>query len=105
MTIQQYVNEVLQVPVTIVGNKLIVEAMEIVCDTHQHKFYSLLAQATGKSPRQLDKPLRQARDRSLFNITTPLKQEIFGDKINVTVTEYIVKATQHYRRIYEDKES
>lgn len=105
MTIQQYVNEVLRVPVTIVGNKLIVEAMEIVHDTHEHKFYPTLAAATGKSPRQLDKPLRQARNKSLENITIPLKQEIFGDRITVTVTEFIVKATQHYRRIYEDKES
>ena len=103
MTIQEFVTEELQVPVTIAGNGLIVEAIEIVFDEHSHKFYPRLSAITGKTTRQLEKLLRGAKNKSISYMTEDLKQVIFGED-NPTVTEYIVKATQYYRRRYHENQ-
>ena len=102
MTIQEFVTEELQVPVTIAGNELIVEAIEIVFDEHSHKFYPRLSAITGKTARQLEKLLRDAKNKSLSYMTKDLKRAIFRGN-NPTVTEYIVKATQYYRREHNEE--
>lgn len=102
MTIKEYVDSVLCVPVTRVGNRYIVEAIELVLDTKSHKFYSRLSEILRVTPQYLEKAMRDAKSRALAYMDQQLRQEIFG-KNPVTTTEYIVKAAEYYRRNYEDK--
>lgn len=102
MTVQEYVNDTLCVPVTRIGNRYIVEAIEWVLDTHEHKFYNKLAEIHKTTARYLEKALRDAKNLSLSNMTPQNIQEIFG-KGNVATNEYIIRAAEYYRRTYEDK--
>lgn len=107
MTIQKYVNEILQVPVTRIGNKHTVEAIEIVLDTHEHKFYSRLCEVTGKSSSQLENSLRDAKEKSLSYMDNSVKSEVFpslSTKTTLSNTEFIVLAAQSYKEKYENKE-
>ena len=101
MTIQQFVNDQLQVPVTLSGNKLIVEAIEIVLDTQDYNFYSRLSEVSKKSPRQLEKPLRDAKNKSLEYMKSSLKSQLFGSSTPTTKT-YVALAAEYYRRIHEN---
>ena len=100
MTIQQFVTNYLQVPVTLAGNKLIIEAIEIVLDTQDYDFYPKLSEISKKSPRQLEKPMRDAKNKSLEYINSTLKQQIFGST-SPTVKSYVILAAEYYRRLYE----
>lgn len=107
MTIQGYVNEVLQIPVTRIGNKHTVEAIEIVLDTHDHKFYPQLCEVTGKTVGQLEKSLRDAKEKSFSFMDNTLKEKIFpviNNRAKVSNTEFIVLAAQFYKENYENKE-
>lgn len=107
MTIQTYVNEVLQIPVTRIGNKHTVEAIEIVLDTYDHKFYPRLCEVTGKTVGQLEKSLRDVKEKSFSFMAADLKEKIFpvlSNKTSLSNTEFIVLAAQYYRENYENKE-
>ena len=107
MTIQNYVNEVLQVPVTRIGNRYTVEAIEIVLDTREHTFYSRLCEATGKTSSQLENALRDAKEKSFSFMDNTLKEKIFPvltNKTSVSNTEFVVLAAQYYKENYENKE-
>lgn len=104
MTIQMYVSEVLQVPVTIVGYNLIVEAIEITLDTKDFRFYTILSEATGRPRRYLEKAIRTAKDKSLTYMDESTRRILHSSKVTLTNTEYILAATKLYREEYEDKE-
>ena len=55
---KDYVDDVLSVPVTRIGNKYIVEAIELVLDTKEHKFYKKLSEIVGGTPEYLEKAMR-----------------------------------------------
>lgn len=97
MTIKEFVDDVLCVPVTRVGNRYIVEAIELVIDTQDHKFYGKLAEILKTNTRYLEKAIRDAKNLSLGYMTISDKQKIFN-KTDVTTNEYIVKAAEYYRR-------
>lgn len=102
MSVKEYVNDILCVPVTRVGNMYIVEAIEIVLDTKNHKFYGHLSEIIKMTPQYLEKAMRDAKNIALSNMNEEKKLEIFG-KEDVTTTEYVIKATEYYRRMYENK--
>ena len=105
MTLQTYVNDVLQIPVTRIGNKHTVEAIELVLDTHDHKFYPKLSQVTGKTVGQLENSLRDAKEKSLSYMNKEIKDEIFSSvEGSITNTSFIVLAAQYYKERYENKE-
>ena len=107
MTVQSYVNEVLQIPVTRIGNRYAVEAIEIVLDTYDHRFYPKLCETTGKTTAQLEKSLRDVKEKSLSLMENSLKNKIFpilGNRTTISNTEFIVLAAQYYRENYENKE-
>ena len=107
MTIQNYVNEVLQIPVTRIGNKYTVEAIEIVLDTRDYRFYPRLTSITGKTTSQLEKSIREVKNKSLLTLDEDLKKKIFPiirGKAGLSNTEFIVLAAQYYREQYENKE-
>ena len=107
MTIQSYVNEVLQIPVTRIGNKYTVEAIEIVLDTRNYRFYPELCRVTGKTAGVLEKSLRDAKERSFSFMDSNLKEKVFpvmGNRTTISNTEFIVLAAQYYRENYENKE-
>lgn len=107
MTLQKYVNDILQIPVTRIGNKYTVEALEIVLDTHNHKFYPRLCEVTGKTSNQLELALRIAKEKSLEFMATEVRDKIFAslrDKTSISNTEFIVLAAQSYKEEYENKE-
>ena len=102
MTVQDYVNDVLCVPVSKKGNILIVEAMEIVLDQHTHKFYPTLTEVTGKTTRELEDPIRSAKMAGWKAMDQKLKKEAFFTEGKApTNTKYIVHAVGHYRRYYQ----
>ena len=103
MSIKEYVDDVLCVPVTRIGNLYIVEAIEFVVDTREHKFYSKLAEIHKTTPRYLEKAMRDAKDLSLTSMATSLKQTIFSNDLTPTTAEYVIRAAEYYRRTYEDK--
>lgn len=103
MTIKEYVDDLLCVPVTRVGNRYIVEAIELVVDTHEHKFYAKLADLHKTTPRYLEKAMRDAKNLGLSYMETPLKQDIFNKEATLATNEYVIKAAEYYRRMYEDK--
>ena len=106
MTIKEYVDSILRVPVTRVGNKFIVEALEIVLDTKNHKFYATLADLTHQTLRYLETAIRTAKIIGLNRMNSKERTEIFKEEgpypDNIT---YIVKAAEHYRRNYENEKS
>lgn len=107
MTLQKYVNDILQIPVTRVGNRYMIEAIEIVLDTHDHKFYPQLCKTTGKATRQLEKALRDVKEKSLIYMENSVKEQMFPNLINKSTlpnTEFVVLAAQFYKEHYEDKE-
>lgn len=103
MTIKEYVDTILCVPVTRIGNRYIVEAIELVVDTREHKFYNKLAEILNTNSRYLEKAMRDAKRLSLSYMDGSMKQLIFN-RADVTTNEYIIKAAEYYRRTYEDKE-
>lgn len=100
MSIKDFVDNTLCVPVTRIGNRYIVEAIEIVLDTKEHKFYKRLSEILGQSPEYLEKAMRDAKTLGLSYMDENLRQAIFG-KIDVPTSEYILKAAEYYRRTYE----
>ena len=102
MNIKFFVDSILCVPATRVGNKYIVEAIELVIDTRDHKFYRRLSDILGKSPEYLEKAMRDAKRLGLTYMDPDSRQEIFG-KGDVTTSEYVLKASEYYRRNYEIK--
>ena len=102
MTISEYVDEILCVPVTRIGNRYIVEAIELVLDTREHKFYSRLAEIHKATPRYLEKAMREAKNIGLLNMGVYAKHDIFNNEYLAT-NEYIIRAAEYYRRTYEDK--
>ena len=102
MTIKEYVDDVLQVPVTRIGNRYITEAIELVLDSREHKFYNKLAGILRVNTHYLEKAMRDAKTTGLLQMSPELKLEIFG-KADVPTSEYIIRATEYYRRRYEDK--
>lgn len=103
MTEREYVDTVLQVPVTRVGFTYIVESIEYIMDTHDTKFYTKLSEITGKSTRVLEKTLRDAKNLGLSYMDEATRKELFPSG-SPTTTEYIIRATEHYRRnYYENK--
>lgn len=100
MNIQDYVDDVLQIPTTRIGNRYIVEAIEIVLDTKEIKFYKKLSDVTGASVGSIEKAMRTAKDFGLMAMDKSLTKEIFG-AYSVSTSEYIIKATNYYRRNYE----
>ena len=103
MNVKEYVSDVLCVPVTRIGNRLIVEGIEIVLDTRDHKFYPRLSQISHMTPRYLESSIRKSKVLSLRYMTEDDKAKIFG-KADVTTSEYVVKAAEYFRRTYENKE-
>ena len=103
MTISEYVDNVLCVPVTRVGNKYIVEAIELVLDIREHKFYTKLAEIHEVSSKYLEKAMRDAKNLGLDYMDKSLRQIIFNKEEVLATNEYIVKAADYYRRTYEDK--
>ena len=103
MTVKEYVDNVLCVPVTRVGNRFIVEAIEIVVDTKEHKFYERLADIHNTSTKYLEKAMRTAKSISLLTMSTDSKLLIFG-KLDVPTNEYILKSAEFYRRNYSNED-
>ena len=103
MTVKEFVDDVLCVPVTRIGNKYIVEAIELVIDTKEHKFYSRLSEIHKVTPQYLEKAMRDAKNLSLLYMGDGLKKTIFHKDSGVTVNEYIIIAAEYYRRVYENK--
>lgn len=103
MNIKEYVDDILCVPVTRIGNKYIVEAIEFVVDTREHKFYARLADIHKTTPRYLEKAMRDAKDLSLNSMATSMKQSIFNNDLTPTTAEYVIRAAEYYRRTYENK--
>lgn len=104
MNIQQYVNNILCVPVTRAGNRLIVESIEIVLDTHDSKFYGKLSEATGISTRRSEKLIRDAKNLGLSYMNPELQKRIFPTEQCPKNSTYILQASDYYRRNYENKE-
>lgn len=102
MTVKEFVDEILCAPVTRVGSKYIVEAIEIVLDTKEHKFYDRLATIHDTDTRYLEKAMRTAKDISLFRMNTNDKLLIFNG-MTVTTSEYILKSAEYYRRKYNNE--
>ena len=102
MTVKEYVEDVLCVPVTRIGSRYIVEAIEVVLDTKEHKFYDRLAYIHNTTGRYLEKAMRTAKNISLLTMKTDEKLLIFG-KLNVTTSEYILKSAEYYRRNYNNE--
>lgn len=97
MSIKEFVDSVLCVPVTRIGNRYIVEAIELVLDTKEHKFYSKLCSILNVTSGYLEKAMRDAKLLGLEYMDPEKKQQIFG-KSEVTTTEYVLKAADYYRR-------
>ena len=102
MTVQEFVNNLLQVPITRIGNKYIVEAIEIVLDTRGIKFYPKLCEITGSSSGAIEKAMRTAKDLGILSMDKDKYTEIFG-ATGVSTSEYVLKAADYYRRNYENK--
>ena len=102
MTVKEFVDDVLCVPVTRIGNRFIVEAIELVLDTHDHKFYNKLASILDVSPKYLEKAMREAKSLSLSYMDASVKDSIFN-KVSATTTEYVIKSAEYYRRNYENQ--
>lgn len=100
MTVKDFVDTILCVPVTRAGNRYIVEAIEIVLDTQEHKFYERLAEIHETTPQILEKAIRDAKCLGLSHMDMIMRNVIF-QKIDLPTTEYIVKAALYYRRTYE----
>lgn len=106
MTIKEYVDDVLCVPVTRIGNKFIVEAIELVIDTHNHKFYDTLSKIENHRVRYLEVAIRSAKILGLEAMKATYKTDIFGENNPCPDnTTYIVRAAEYYRRNYENKET
>ena len=106
MTVKEFVDGLLCVPVTRVGNRFIIEAIEIVLDSREHKFYEALSDITHQSTGYLERAIRVAKDIGLNSMGPEQKIKIFGENnLHPQNTEYIIKAADYYRRNYEDKES
>lgn len=106
MTVKEFVDDVLCIPVTRIGNKYIIEAIELVIDTKNHKFYDTLSKITHQSVRCLETAIRQARLLGLNYMMADDREAIFGNNSPCPEnTTYIVKAAEYYRRNYENKES
>ncbi len=101
MSVKEFVDAVLAVPVTRIGNKYIVEAIEVVLDTHEHKFYGMLCDILNVRSAYLEKALRDAKELGLKYMDPEIRLEIFG-KERVATTEYVLKAAEYYRRTYEN---
>lgn len=102
MTIKEFVDDVLCVPVTRIGNKYIIEAIELVVDTRNHKFYETLANITHQSVRCLETAIRQAKILGLSYMKATDKLAIFGETACPENTTYILRAAEYYRRNYEN---
>ena len=105
MSISEFVNNLLCIPVTRVGNQYIIEAIEIVIDTKNHKFYNKLSAVTGKSVRYLEKAMRDAKTLGLAYMDDELKKSVFNTGGEVATTEYVLRASEYYRRNYGQQES
>lgn len=103
MSIKEFVDNVLCVPVTRIGNRYIVEAIELVLDTKEHKFYRRLSEILECDSKYLEKAMRDAKDLSLCYMESNLRQEVFG-KQDVPTSEYVLKAAEYYRRTYVNEE-
>ena len=103
MTEREFVDQVLRVPVTRIGFMYVVEAIEYLVDTRDTKFYPKLAELTGKSTRALEKPMREAKNLGLQCMNKVTKDEMFPEGAPTT-TEYILRATEYYRRKYHEKQ-
>ena len=105
MTIQNYVNNVLLVPVSRIGNKQVVEAIELYLDERNHKFLPRLSEVTGKTISALDNSLREAKRLSISNMDEKMKEKIFSTCENsITITQFIIFAANYYKENYENKE-
>ena len=104
MDVKSFVDNELCVPVTRIGNKYVVEAIELVLDTHNHKFYNRLAEITQTSPRYLEKAMRDAIQLGLRYMNIPLRESIFGTR-SPSTTEYVIIVAEYYRRTYADKKA
>ena len=103
MPVRDFVDEVLCVPITRIGSRYITEAIEIVLDTHDIKFYPRLVAMTHINARQLEKSIRDARLLSLRYMSSEERVNIFGEG-TPNNSEYILKATEYYRRKYANKD-
>lgn len=103
MNIKTFVDDVLCIPVTVVGNKYITEAIEIVVDTHEHKFYGKLCEIHNKSAAYIETAIRSAKNLGLHTMTKSDFEQIFGENVP-TNSEFIIKSAEYYRRTYENKE-
>lgn len=102
MNIERYVEQILCVPVTRIGFKFIVEAMELILDTKDIKFYRRLSEIHNTSPRYIEKAIRDARCIGLMSMDEGIRLGIFGEDAP-TNGEYIIKATNDFRRTYANK--
>lgn len=100
MTVKEYVDDVLCVPVTRVGNRYITEAIELVLDTKEHKFYKTLSNILGVTPPYLETAMRVAKSKGLQYMDEQLRQQIFN-KADVPTAEYVLRSAEYYRRTYE----
>lgn len=105
MTVSEFVDKVLCVPVTRVGYRFIVEAIELVIDTREHKFYNRLAEIHNTTPRYLEKAMRDAKNIGINYMSAQDRQDILNKDTTLATNEYIVRAAEYYRRNNEDKES
>ena len=103
MTVKEYVDEVLCAPVTRIGTRYIVEAIELVLDTHDIKFYPRLSQILQCPTSRLEKGIRDARSLSLRYMSDTDREQIFGEEAPSN-SQYILRAAEYYRRNYENKE-
>lgn len=104
MTVKKYTDEVLQVPVTLVGYNYIVEAIEIVLDTQDFRFYPKLSEITDKSVRYLEKAIRTAKYKSLTYMEESVHTALGITEPIISNTDYIRLAAQLYKEAYENKE-
>ena len=100
MTVKQFVEETLSVPMTRIGFKYIVQAIELVLDTQDHKFYNRLSEITGMKKARLEKEIRTAKNLGLLYMTKETHTKIFGTTNHQTTSEFILKSAEYYRRKY-----
>ena len=67
-------------------------------------FYDKLCEITGCSTGSIEKAMRTAKDLGILAMNKPLYTEIFGSS-EVKTSEYIIKASDYYRRKYENKKT
>lgn len=104
MTINKYVDEILEVPITRIGYKYMTLAIELVADdcTTPQNIYKDLSLQLDQGRDHIERSLRTVKDISLSSISDFTLKRIFQTtERTVPTREYIFRAGQYYRETDE----